>query len=114
MRIETELLCKLLRCKELDFEFIIKIYKKHSLYISLDILKGIIGDKNLDINWLIYDLLNKIAKRFIKDYDKRIYILNWYNDIYTNYEIYSNYIDSYIKFENDEIQELFDNSKYGI
>lgn len=114
MNKKDELLCKILKCKELDLDFVINLYEKYSINFNEYIIRNIVNDDKQNINWLIYDILNIIVSKFKKKYEKRIYILNWYKDKYLDYEIYSNYFDSYIKFKNNEIQELFDNSEFSL
>jgi len=98
---DEELLSCLLDCKQLDLEFMLNLYKKYNINFY-DIY---IDKKYVDVNYLIYEIINIIAKKFITKYKFK-------KDI--NYTIYAEWMASYIEFENIKIQELFENSEFAL
>jgi len=98
---KDELLYCLLDCKYLDLEFMLNLYKKYNISFY-DIC---INKKYLDINLLINKILNIIAKKFINKYRLNKEVI---------YIIYTEWVASYIEFENIKIQELFENSEFAL
>ncbi len=114
----TDLLKELLSCWIWDIDFLIDLCNNNEIDLDLEDIQSNYG--SITINNMIYEAIRTIAWKFIEE-NKAIIekILNTndlddylsYNDIY---EIYTNYLDSHLWFTNNEIQDLFENSKYTI
>ena len=121
METKTSLLCDLLECGYLDIEYLVDLLDKNHIEIDLQDLKA--NYWALNLNWIIYDVMNQIAEKFIEDNQEEIEkILDlwefWniydYMSYHEIYEIYTNYIDSHIRFNDERIHELFEKSEYWV
>jgi len=115
------LLCDLLECWYMDINYLTDLLDDNNIEIDLQDLKANYWE--LNINWIIYDVITQIAEQFIdENQDKIEKILDlwefWnlydYMNSHEIYEIYTNYIDSHLWFKDEAIQELFENSKYQV
>lgn len=103
------LLNQLLNCWYLDIKFLDELIEKYN--IDLDI-QDIISNywysniKDLNINIFIYQAFEDIKNNFINDNKDEIELL-WININDVEYEIYTNYFDSHLWFNDNEIDELF-------
>lgn len=103
------LLNQLLNCWYLDVKFLNDLIEKYNL--DLDIQNIIMNYwytniQDLNINIFIYESFEQIKNQFINEYQERIEEL-WYNIHNIEYEIYTNYLDSHLWFNNQEIDNLF-------
>ena len=121
METKTSLLCDLLECGYLDINYLTDLLDNNNIEIDLQDLKANYGE--LNINWIIYDVIFQIAEKFIQENQEQIEkILDlwefWniydYMSSHDIYEIFTNYIDSHLRFNDEKIQELFDKSEYWI
>jgi len=121
METKTSLLCDLLECGYLDIEYLVDLLDKNHIEIDLQDLKA--NYWALNLNWIIYDVMNQIAEKFIENNQEEIEkILDlwefWniydYMSYHEIYEIYTNYIDSHIRFNDERIHELFEKSEYWV
>ncbi len=121
METKTSLLCGLLECGYLDITFLIDLADSNHIEIDLDDMKANYWE--LNINWIIYDVINQIAERFIDENQEEIekildlwefWNLYDYMSSHEIYEIYTNFMDSHLRFNDEKIQELFENSKYQV
>ncbi len=121
METKTNLLCDLLECGYLDINYLTDLLDNNNIEIDLQDLKSNYWE--LNINWIIYDVMTQIAERFIDDNQEEIekildlweyWNLYDYMNSHEIYEIYTNYIDSHIWFNDEKIQTLFENSKYQV
>lgn len=121
METKTSLLCGLLDCGYLDINFLIDLADCNHIEIDLDDMKANYWE--LNINWIIYDVINKIAEKFIEENQEQIekildlwefWNLYDYMSSHEIYEVYTNFIDSHLWFKDEEIQTLFENSKYQV
>lgn len=120
METKTSLLCDLLECGYSDIDYLVNLLDKNNIEIDLQDLKA--NYWALNFNWIIYDVMTQIAEKFIEDnqekiekildlWDSTIYDYMNYHEIY---EIFTNYIDSHIWFNDEKIQELFEQSEYRV
>ena len=121
METGTNLLCGLLDCGYLDITFLVDLADSNNIEIDLADMKANYWE--LNINWIIYDVINTIAEQFIQENRDEIEkILDlwefWNLDNYLNsndiYENYTNFMDSHLWFNDEKIQDLFENSKYQV
>lgn len=121
METKTSLLCDLLECGYLDINYLTDLLDNNKIEIDLQDLKS--NYWVLNFNWIVYDVINQIAERFIHDNQEEIEkILDlweyWniydYMNSHEIYEVYTNYIDSHLWFKDDKIQDLFDKSEYQV
>ncbi|MFA5917762.1 MAG: hypothetical protein WC850_06020 [Candidatus Gracilibacteria bacterium] len=109
---------QILECGILDVRFAIDLYNINDIDLDYDELKSNFGEVN--INTVIYDGIYKTAEKFIDENETVIKkILNIgdldeyrsYNDLY---EIFTNFIDSHLRFKDERIQNLFEQSRYEV
>lgn len=120
METKTSLLCDLLECGYLDVNYIADLLDNNNINIDLQDLQA--NYWVLNVNYIIFDIINKIAEKFIEKnqeeiekildlWDSTIYDYMSYHEIY---EVYTNYIDSHLRFKDEKLQELFDKSEYRV
>ena len=67
---------------------------------------------------MIYEALDQIAQQFIEENEEEISHILKVEDLNNEdnelYEIFTNYLDSNLRFKDEKIQELFENSKYQV
>ena len=109
MNTNNSLLSWLLNCGYLDLDFLINLVEEYDLDFDVeDTLDNYwytqISD--LNINIFIYDAFEKIKDKFFEEKAEEI---EW---IYTKkYTIFTNYMDSHLWFECQELQDLFEEWK---
>lgn len=116
--IAVDFCSKVLECWYSDAEFAIDLYTINDIDLDYDELKSNFWEVN--INTVIYDWIYKTAEKFLDENQDEIKkILNvWnldeyrsYNDLY---EIYTNYMDSHLRFKDERIQALFEQSRFEV
>ena len=121
METKINLLCGLLDCGYLDITFLTDLANNNHIEIDIEDLKANYWE--LNINCIIYDVITQIAEQFIHDNHDEIekildlwefWNLNTYLYSHDIYEIYTNFMDSHLWFNDEKIQELFENSKYQV
>ena len=101
---KTRLLCDLLDCWSLDINFLDELLNEYEIDLDIDDIKA--NFWKIDINTLIYSSLESIKDMFIEDNKEEIQNLLFY--VYElDYQIYTNYIDSHLWFDNQKIDDLF-------
>lgn len=112
------LLAQILECWVGDVGFAIDLANKNNLEIDTEDLKN--NYWKLNINIIIYDLIYNIAEMFLNEnkaiIEKILNVRNLdeYRNNYDLYEIFTNYIDSHLWFKNEDIQRLFEKSKFEV
>lgn len=104
------LLNQLLNCWYLDIKFLNDLIEKYNL--DLDIQNIImnywyVNIQDLNVNIFIYESFEQIKNQFLEENKEEIenkLNLNIYD---IEYEIYTNYLDSHLWFNNQEIDNLF-------
>lgn len=121
MKTELSLLCELLECGYLDIKFLVDLIDNNNIENYDYDLQEIILIYWYNINWIIYNVLQIIANKFIWEHENEIkkilglldsHNLEEYQSENELYEIYTNYMDSHLWFINDDIQDMFWNSDY--
>ncbi len=118
MESAISLLSQLLECWYSDVTYTLELSNNNKIEIDTQEIKNNYWD--LNINLIIYDLIYKIAEEFIRDNQSQIEdILNVknlseYRDNNELYEIFTNYIDSHLWFKNQDIQNLFEQSRFDV
>jgi len=116
MRTEIELLMQLLNCWYRDIEFLLKLLNKISIELDIERIKSEYW--LIDINSLIHYCLSERVKLFFEQYrgsiENILRINNLYDFLSENdfYNVYVNFFDSSISFNNNIVQKLFNNSEY--
>ena len=106
----------MLECGCLDLDYLTELCDKNNIDLDIECIKSEYWSTNINI--LIYEALRQIAERFISENQGEISNILWISDLeeYTAendlYEIFTNYMDSHLRFKNEKIQELFEKSKY--
>ena len=101
---KTRLLCDLLDCWSLDINFLDELLNEYEIDLDIDDIKA--NFWKIDINTLIYSSLESIKDMFIEDNKEEIQNL-WFDVYELDYQIYTNYIDSHLWFDNQKIDDLF-------
>jgi hypothetical protein len=105
----------------LDVNFLTNLINENNIDIDLDDIRSNYWE--LNINVIIYEVIRQIAEQFIQENkDEILEILDlwefWNLDDYMSsndiYEIFTNYIDSHLRFNDEKIQALFEKSKYQV
>jgi hypothetical protein len=121
MESKTSLLCQILDCGYLDIDFLVDLFDSNDIDIDVEDVRSNYGDINVNI--LIYETIRQIAENFIDEHRDEIdeilelgenENLNNYMSYHDLYEIYTNFMDSHLRFFNDRIQNLFEKSKYQV
>ena len=109
------LLCNILDWWYLDVKYLVDLYEKNNIEIDIENIRAEYGEININI--LIHKILREIAETFIENNRDEIEeiidiidIISW-NDIYN---IYTNCIDSHLRFDNEKVQELFEKSEFRV
>ncbi len=112
MDTKTGMLCELLECGFMDIYFLVELADKHEIEVDIEKVKLSYG--SVDINYLIDYVIEQIADRFIDENEEEIckilevQDLEKYRKENEMYKIFSDYLDSYLRFHNDEIQEIYE------
>lgn len=102
------LLTQLLDCWYLDVDFLDDLICEFWVDIDIDDLKKRFWNGSIHINTLIYETYEKIKDKFLKENKDIIENISWCNiDEFEDYNIFTNCLDSSIRFNNDDIQTLF-------
>ncbi len=118
MDTKESIVCELLECGSLDLDYLSELCDKNNIELDIESIRQEYW--SININILIYVALRQIAQEFITENEEEIcnilkvsdleeYISN--NDLY---ETFTNCMDSHLRFINEEIQELFEKSKYQV
>lgn len=112
------LLYQLLKCGYTDLDFLANLIYKHLIEVDIEEIEWELW--RIDINTLIYWVLNEILKKFFEQYKVKIEEILEIDDLYSYmsendlYELYVDYFCSSINFYDTRLQNLFDNSEYWL
>jgi len=116
---QNTFIANILECWVLDVSFLFQVLgacEANDIYIdSQDIIANYGG---MHVNYFISEALHQLAESFLKSKKSQIEeLLNiWDLDRYREdkdvYDIFTNYMDSHIWFQNESIQWLFENSSF--
>lgn len=102
------LLTQLLNCWYLDVDFLDDLICEFWIDIDIDDLKKRFWNDTININTLIYETYEKVKDKFLNENKEFIEKISWCNICeFEDYNIFTNCIDSSIRFNNNEIQSLF-------
>jgi hypothetical protein len=103
--------CQLLNCWILDIDFLDNLLDEYKIDINIDDIKMNYWKVN-DINILIYEAYSQIKDMFLTDKLEEIKSLG-YNienfEEWRDFEIYTNYLDSHLWFNNPDIDKIYQN-----
>lgn len=107
--IYSDLLRKILKCWYLDIEFLIDLIDEYDIDLDLEDIIQNYWYENLNVNTLIYYCFIDIKDKFLKENSKEIQKISWetLND-FEDYKIFTNCIDSHLRFTDDKINDLFE------
>jgi hypothetical protein len=103
---KTNLLCQILECWYLDINFLDNLLNQYNIELDIDDIRA--NFWKVDVNILIYETFEIIKNMFIEDNQEEIESL-WIDINNIDYQIYCNYIDSHLRFNNNQIDDLFNN-----
>ena len=103
---KTRLLCDLLDCWYLDINFLDSLLNTYEIDLDIEDIRA--NFWKIDLNILIYETFEIIKNMFIEDNKDEIESL-WIDTNDIDYQIYTNYIDSHLWFNNSDISELYEN-----
>jgi hypothetical protein len=103
--------CQLLNCWYLDVEFLDNLLDEYNIDIDIDDIKISYWEVN-DINIIIYEAYSQIKEMFLSENQEEIKSLG-YNiedfEAWKDFEIYTNYLDSHLWFNNPDIDNIYQN-----
>ena len=97
--------CKMLGAWYLDVDYLVELLDRFHLdfYEVMDEVEMNFGaDCKVEFNTIIYEVLSQIAYKFIDEHQE---MFEWED---AEFEIYTNYMDSHIFFEDEEVQGKFE------
>ena len=101
---KTRILCDLLECWSLDINFLDNLLWEYNIELDIDDIKS--NFWKIDINILIYETFEIIKNQFIDENQEEIEKL-WFDIYNLDYEIYTNYMDSHLWFNDNQIDDLY-------
>lgn len=108
---QNSLLCSLLHCWYLDVNFLDNLVEENDLDLDYDdiISQYWYDTKNLNINMFIYEAFEKIKRNFFEEKWEEIKEKLEISDLDNlDYEIFTNYMDSHLWFNDEKVQEIFE------
>lgn len=102
----SQLLCSILQCGFLDVRFLESLINEFNLELDYEDIIANYGGHN--INFFIYEAYEQVKNLFIEANQSEIISITEKSDPYDlDYTIFTNYLDSHLWFNNQEIEELF-------
>lgn len=101
---KTKLLCDILECWYLDINFLNDLLDTYQIELDIDDIKA--NFWKIDVNILIYSAFEQVKNQFIEENKEEIENL-WFDIYELDYEIYTNYMDSHLWFNNNKIDDLY-------
>lgn len=102
--LKTNILSQILECWHLDIKFLDDLLDDYQINLDIEDIK--LNFWKIDINTLIYSALEEVKNQFIDENQEKLE-KSWF-DIYSiDYEIYTNYMDSHIWFNDDKVDNLY-------
>ena len=114
--IASELARQLLNCWYLDLEYLISLIEEFNLDIDLEDIKNNYWYESLNnINQIIYSCYNDIKDKFLKTNSKEVQSITWKSiNLFDDYNIFTNCIDSHLQFNNENINTLYKKRRYNL
>jgi len=103
---KTRLLCDLLDCGYLDINFLDDLLDTYNISLDIDDIRA--NFWKIDINILIYETYEIIKNMFINENQEEIESL-WIDTNNIDYQIYTNFMDSHLWFNEIEIDNIYQN-----
>lgn len=101
---KTKLLCEILECWYLDINFLNDLLDTYNIELDIDDIRS--NFWKIDVNILIYETFEQVKNQFIEENQEEIENLGF--DVYElDYEIFTNYMDSHLWFNKNEIDDLY-------
>ena len=106
-----DLLCTLFKCGWMDLRFLKNLLEKYYLDIDIEWEDVIQSPYEFNINYIIYITFESIKDKFMSDMEEELTTICTAEDLSSeiDYTIYTNYLDSHLWFNNQSIQDLFEN-----
>jgi len=102
--------CELLSCWYLDLHFLDELIWAYDIDLDIEELQMIYW-KIDNINILIYEAYEQVKNMFIEDNEEAINVL-WFStndfEAWREYEIFTNYLDSHLWFNDEELDNLYE------
>lgn len=103
------MLSQVLNCWYLDVDFLEELIEEFNIDLDIECIKNEFW--NINVNILIYKVFDEIKNNFLKENKYEIEAIIWESldngFDFEDYEIFTNCIDSHLRFKNDEIEDLF-------
>lgn len=111
MSYTNQIASQLLNCWYLDIDFLDNLLESYKLDLDIEELNSIYWKVD-NVNILIYWTFEEIKNMFLQENKEAIHTL-WFNitnfQLWRDYEIFTNYLDSHLRFNDDSLDELFQN-----
>ncbi len=101
----TQLLCNLTQCGYLDIKFFDNLINEFD--IELDYENIIREFRETNINIFIYEAYEQVKSLFIEQNWEEIQRITEKDPNEVDYQIFTNYLDSHLCFNNEEVETLF-------
>lgn len=105
----NSIISQILECWYLDVEFLDNLIDEFDIDLDIDNIKQEFWIVNL--NLLVYKVYDEVKNRFLEEYKQEVEAITgeslenvW---DFEDYEIFTNYLDSHLWFNNEEIENLF-------
>jgi len=105
----NSIISQILECWYLDVEFLDNLIDEFDIDLDIDNIKQEFWMVNL--NLLVYKVYDEVKNRFLEEYKQEVEAITgeslenvW---DFEDYEIFTNYLDSHLWFNNEEIENLF-------
>ncbi len=105
----SSIVSQILECWYLDVDFLENLIEEFDIDLDIENIKKEFWMVNL--NLLVYKVYDEVKNRFLEEYKEEIEAITgeslenvW---DFEDYEIFTNYLDSHLWFNNEEIEDLF-------
>ena len=105
----SSIVSQILECWFLDVDFLENLIEEFDIDLDIENIKQEFWKINL--NLLVYKVYDEVKNKFLKENKEKIETILWESlenvwD-FEDYEIFTNYLDSHLWFNNEEIENLF-------
>lgn len=105
----SSIVSQILECWFLDVDFLEDLTREFDIDLDIENIKQEFWKINL--NLLVYKVYDEVKNKFLTEYKEEIENILWEKleniSDFEDYEIFTNYLDSHLWFNNEEIENLF-------
>ncbi len=105
----SSIVSQILECWFLDVDFLENLIEEFGIDLDIENIKQEFWKINL--NLLVYKVYDEVKNKFLTEYKEEVEAILWekLENVwdFEDYEIFTNYLDSHLWFNNEEIENLF-------